>query len=125
MSASFAPELVIPHGIFQLDFYVAAFGAVVLRQFLNDDGSIHVSEMTIEGALFHFHEEGLSTFPPSMHGGITCIIGLMVSDVDAYMARAIAAGAVLVSPAQDYFYGYRQGSVLDPFGHRWQIEQII
>ena len=125
MSASFAPELIIPHGIFQMDFYVAAFGAVVLRQFLNDDGTIHVSEMTIDGALFHFHEEGSGTFPPSRHEGTTVILGLMVSDVDVYMARALAAGAILTSPATDYPYGYRQGSVIDPFGHRWQIEQVI
>jgi PhnB protein len=125
MSASFAPELIIPHGVRELDFYVNAFGAVIIREFLNDDGSIHVSEMTIDGALFHFHEEGIGTFPPSRHDGTTVIVGLMVSDVDTYMARALAAGAVERSPAQDYFYGYRQGSVIDPFGHRWQIEQVI
>jgi PhnB protein len=45
--------------------------------------------------------------------------------VDAVMAIALAAGAMLVSPAQDYDYGYRQGEIKDPFGHVWMIEMKI
>jgi len=41
------------------------------------------------------------------------------------MNKALAAGAILVSPAQSYNYGYRQGEVKDPFGHLWMIEQKI
>jgi PhnB protein len=41
------------------------------------------------------------------------------------MARAIAAGAKEISPAQDYDYGYRQGEIKDPFGHHWLIEMKI
>ena len=46
-------------------------------------------------------------------------------DVDAVMARAIAAGAKETSPAQSYDYGYRQGSIVDPLGHHWLIEMVI
>ena len=48
-----------------------------------------------------------------------------MGDVDAFMARAMAAGARVTSPAQDYDYGYRQGEVIDPLGHRWLIEAVI
>jgi PhnB protein len=123
----FAPELLIPNGVMELDFYKNAFGAVELRRFSNDDGSIHVSEMTIDGALFHFHEENPAkrNLSPERAGGVTTILGLFVADVDAVMARALAAGAIEQSPVQSYDYGYRQGSLVDPFGHVWQIEMVI
>ena len=123
----FAPELIIPNGIKDIDFYKKAFGAIELRRFSNDDGSIHVSEMTIDGALFHLHEvmpkPGL--FDPARHSGTTAIIGLMVEDAKTMMQKAIEAGAKEVSPMQDYDYGYRQGQVIDPHGHRWMIEQVL
>jgi PhnB protein len=49
----------------------------------------------------------------------------MVADMDAVMARAVTAGARITSPAQSYDYGYRQGEVMDPLGHRWLIEMVI
>jgi PhnB protein len=93
--AAFVPQLIINHGTMDLDFYKKAFGAVETKHITNDDGSMHVSEMFIGGAMFHFHEESYdgSTFSPDKHNGVTTIIGLMVTDVDAVMARAIAAGA--------------------------------
>ncbi len=124
---AFVPQLVISHGTMDLEFYKNAFGAIETKHITNDDGSIHVSEMFIDGALFHFHEESYNgkTFSPGKHNGVTAIIGLMVADVDSVMARAIAAGAKETSPAQSYDYGYRQGEVVDPLGHRWLIEMVI
>jgi PhnB protein len=52
----FAPELFINNGIKDISFYEAAFGAIELRRFSNDDGTIHVAELSIHGALFHLHE---------------------------------------------------------------------
>ena len=123
----FVPQLIINSGVMELDFYGKAFNAIELRRFSNDDGSIHVAELSIDGALFHFHEERPATgsFSPATHNGVTTIIGLMVADVDSLMASAVAAGARLVSPAQDYDYGYRQGHIEDPFGHYWIIEKVI
>jgi PhnB protein len=124
---AFVPQLVIPHGTMDLEFYKHAFGAIETKHLTNDDGSIHVSEMFIDGAMFHFHEEAYNgkTFSPEKHNGVTTIIGLMVADMDAVMARALAAGAKETSPAQSYDYGYRQGEVMDPLGHRWLIEMVI
>lgn len=126
-TTTFVPQLVIPHGTMELEFYKNAFGTIEFSCLKNDDGSIHVSQMTIDGTLFHFHEESWkgTTFGPQKHNGVTTIIGLMVEDVDAVMAKAIAAGAKETSPAQDYFYGYRQGSFVDPLGHEWLIEKQI
>ena len=127
VKTAFVPMLMIAHGTMSLEFYKTAFGAIETKHLTNDDGSIHVSEMFIDGAMFHFHEESWdgSSFAPSKYNGVTTIIGLMVADVDAVMARAVAAGAIVRNPAQSYDYGYRQGEGIDPLGHRWLIEQVI
>jgi PhnB protein len=124
---AFVPQLAIAHGTMELEFYKKAFGAIETKHITNDDGSIHVSEMFIDGAMFHFHEESYddTTFSPGRYHGVTTTIGLMVADVDTVMASAIAAGAKEKSPAQSYDYGYRQGSIIDPLGHHWIIEMVI
>ena|ERR1700712_620040 len=124
---AFVPQLAIAHGTMDLEFYKNAFGATETKHITNEDGSIHVSEMFIDGAMFHFHEESWDgrTFSPGKHNGITTTIGLMVADVDAVIARAVAAGAEVISPAQSYDYGYRQGTIKDPIGHEWIIEMVI
>jgi PhnB protein len=124
---TFAPQLYIPNRTSNIDFYLEGLGATELRRFSNHDGSIHVSELSIEGTVFHLHEETANpgAFSPARYQGTTVLIGLFVQDVDAYMERAVAAGATITSPAQDYDYGYRQGAIVDPFGHGWMFEKAI
>ncbi|HET6995040.1 MAG TPA: VOC family protein [Chitinophagaceae bacterium] len=123
----FAPQLYIRNGVRDISFYEKAFGAVELNRWTNDDGTIHVAELSIDGALFHLHEETsrVRQFSPEKFDGTTTLIGLFVPDVDTVMNRAIAAGATVISPAQSYDYGYRQGEIKDPFGHQWMIEMRI
>lgn len=127
--ASFGPMLIISRGTRkqEFEFYKKALGAVELRSFDNEDGSVHVMEMSIDGALFHFHEEniGKRKMSPTMARCVTAVIGVLVPDVDKIMAQAETAGAKITSPAQDYDYGYRQGEFVDPMGHHWQIEKVI
>lgn len=126
-SPGFAPQLFIPNGITNIEFYTKAFGAIELYRFTSDDGGIHVAELSIDGAIFHLHEEmprGTS-YSPQKHNGGTVIIGLFVNDVHTVMNNAIAAGGDLLSPVQDYDYGYRQGEIKDPFGHTWMIQKKI
>ncbi len=121
----FAPQLYIKSGVTNIEFYIKAFGAIELRRWTNEDGSIHVAELSIDGAVFHLHEESLTSgsFSPERYNGTTTTIGLFVTDVDSIMSKAIAAGAIETSAAQDYDYGYRQGKIKDPFGHTWIIEK--
>ena len=120
----FAPELHIPNGITNIDFY-KKFGAVENFCFRNDDGSIHVAELEIDGAIFHVHETMRDALEPIRAKGVTTIIGLFVPDVEAVMQKAIRAGATEINPTTDYDYGYRQGMFRDPFGHYWQIQKKI
>ena len=124
---SFAPELFINKGVKDISFYEKAFGASEQMRFSNDDGSIHVVELSIEGAIFHVHEvtANPTLFSPDKNNGSTIRIGLFVTDVDRVMSNAIKAGAIEIMAAQDYEYGYRQGEIKDPFGHYWQIQKKI
>lgn len=127
LKTAFAPELFIPKGTKDITFYSKAFAAKELRQWLNDDGSIHVAELSIDGAIFHLHEEtaDAALFSPALHGGSTALIGLFVNDVDKFIDHAVKNGAKLIAAAKTYDYGYRQGVLADPFGHRWMIEMRI
>ena len=93
--------------------------------FRNDDGSIHVAELEINGAIFHVHETMRDALEPISAKGVTAIIGLFVADVEAVMQKAIEAGATIINPTTDHDYGYRQGMFKDPFGHYWQIQKKI
>jgi PhnB protein len=127
VKTAFAPVLAIPNGITDIDFYKKALGAVEHFRLNNDDGSIHVAEFDIDGAIFHIHEltQWSGTVTPLEGKGATASIGLFVSDVHAVFNRAIAAGAIQVTPVTDYDYGYRQGEFTDAFGHRWIIQMKI
>ena len=122
----FAPQLFFNNGVKDISFYAKALGATENLCFRNDDGSIHVAELSINGTIFHLHEVTKPYFfSPEKYNGTTVIIGLFVSDVDAVMNTAIEAGAIEISPAKDYEYGYRQGEIKDPFGHLWLIQKKI
>jgi PhnB protein len=127
VSAAFAPQLIIRDGAAAIEFYKAAFGAVLQNRWNNEDGSVHVAELSLQGAVFHIREESeeKAHLGPAKAGCITVIVGIFVPNVDAVVITALAAGAALLSPARDYDYHYRQASLTDPFGHYWLIEQRI
>ena len=123
----FAPQLITSDGDAAIEFYKQAFGAVLQGRWDNPDGTVHVAELNLQGAVFHLREASAEKrhLSPLTAGGNTVIVGIFVNDVDVLMASALAAGAELMSPAQDYDYHYRQGAVRDPFGHHWLIEKKI
>ncbi len=126
MSTHFAPELHIPNGTHSIEFYIN-FGAKENFCFRNDDGSIHVAELVLDGAIFHVHEtmRWMNALEPNTANGVTTVIGLFVDDVHKVFNDALQAGATEVTPVTDHDYGYRQGMVKDPFGHYWQIQKKI
>jgi PhnB protein len=124
---TFAPMLIHRDGIAAIEFYKKAFGAVEVVRYSNDDGSIHVAELSIGGAMFHIREESAEKqhFSPATIGGVTAQIELLVEDPHAMHSSAVAAGATEIHPVTDYDYNFRQGIVRDPFGHFWLIERKI
>lgn len=124
----FAPMLVQKDGVAAIAFYQKAFGAMELQRWSNDNGTVHVAEMSIDGALFHLREESMQDgqFSPVSIGGVSCIIELFVEDPQGMAARAVAAGARLLNPVMDRAEtGYCQGTLVDPFGHCWSLLRKI
>ncbi|NNU34852.1 VOC family protein [Mucilaginibacter sp. S1162] len=117
--------LTIRKGVTNIGFYKTAFGAVENWRLNNDDGTLHVAELLIDGAMFHLHEM-MPTSPekisPDAFNTSTVTIGLFTADVHSVFNQAIAAGAIVLSPVTDYEYGYRRGELKDPFGHHWVIQ---
>ena len=123
----FAPHLSLKNVRKGMEFYENAFGAIELRRWSNSDGSVHVAEMAIDGALFHLHEEvpAKGELSPETVKATTSLIGIFVPDPHAFVIKAAMAGGKVLSPVKDYEYGYRQGTIVDPFGHHWLVEKEI
>ncbi len=122
----FAPQLIIRDCAAAIEFYKNAFGVTEMQRWSNDDGSVHVAELSFEGAIFHIHEPTQQQhYSPDTVAGVTTLIGVFVDDPYSVVTRAVDAGAREISVVQDYDYHYRQGTIVDPFGHHWLIEKKI
>ena len=121
-NAQLAPMLSVRRGKEALEFYSAAFGAKELFKIESPDGAI-VAEFSVGQSRFWIADESPEhkNFSPETLGGATVRMILIVPDPDAVFQRAVDAGATVVHPVRDEEYGWRQGRVLDPFGHHWEI----
>lgn len=125
-NASFAPCLTIKVVAPAVEFYKKAFGAEEVLIVKNDDDSVHVAELSLQGMTFHLHQEMPgSPAKRAPEGATTVELGVFLEDPDPLMDKALAAGARLVSAMKDYEYGYRQGSFIDPFGHYWTLQKKL
>jgi len=108
-------------------WYQAAFGAEELTRLEVPGGRlIHVQVRigTLDLMLADEFPE-LQSYGPEHFGGTYGAIYLHVDDVDAAWERAVAAGATVIRPLSDAFWGEREGQLLDPFGHRWGLTQQL
>ena len=106
-----------------IEFYRKAFGSKEIMRMPGPNGTIGHAEIEIGGARLMLSDEyaPLAFLSPQSRGGTTVHMHLYVTDVDATVARAVAAGAKVTRPVQDKFYGDRTGSIEDPFGHVWHV----
>lgn len=124
------PYLRVRRAADAIDFYKKAFGATELFRLTEPAGRIGHAEIKIGATTLMLSEEypECGIVGPEALGGTTFAIHLHVDNADAWMARAVEAGAVITRPATDAFYGERSGTVRDPFGHEWllghQIEEV-
>ena len=90
-------------------------------------GKVVNAQLSIGDALFVVAEESPKTGSPSPQtlGGSPVSIDLSVPDVDAMVSQVVAAGGVVQYPVMNQFYGLRQGRIIDPFGHMWNIDTPI
>jgi PhnB protein len=106
-----------------IDFYTEVFGAKETMRLAEPDGRIGHAEIVIAGSTLMLSDEypDFGVLGPRTIGGTPVKLHLYVPDVDALVARAVAAGARLVRPVEDQFYGDRAGQIEDPFGHVWYV----
>lgn len=125
-----SPHLVVDDAAAAIDFYVKAFGATELGRVPGPDGRLVHAALTINGATvmlnddFPEYSDGKSQTPKAL-GGTPVTIHLTVTDVEAKFAQAVDAGAEVVMPLEDQFWGDRYGLVKDPFGHQWSLGQPV
>ena len=110
-----------------IDFYREAFGAKELWRLNEPGGKIGHAEIQIGNTSLMLSDEypDYNTLSPETIGGSSVRIHLDVTDVDAFAERAIKAGAKLVRPIADQFYGDRSGQLADPFGYTWIVSTHI
>ncbi len=127
---SLSPHLVVGDAAAAIDFYVAAFGATELGRVPHPDGRLMHAALTLNGSTVMLNDDfpetcgGTSSTPTSL-GGTPVTIHLQVPDVETAFQRAVDAGATVVVPLQDQFWGDRYGVVRDPFGHQWSLGQPV
>jgi PhnB protein len=124
----FSPYLSVQDAVKAIEFYHTAFGAKELFRLTNkSDGKIGHAELMIAGSLLMLAEENpqWGNKSPQTLGGTPVTFCLMVENADAAMDRAVAAGATVLMPAADQFYGFRSGSIVDPFGQQWMLQHEI
>jgi PhnB protein len=125
-----SPHLVVDDAAAAIDFYVNAFGAEELGRVPRPDGKLVHAALRINGFTVLLNDDfpevrGGKSMTPTSLGGTPVTIHLTVTDVDAKFQRALDAGATVVVPLEDQFWGARYGIVTDPFGHQWSLGQPV
>ena len=126
--SAITPYLTVQGAEAAMDFYKNIFGAKVVGRLIMQPGNkIGHAELAFGNAVLYLAEENPAwgNKSPATVGGSPVTIALRVSDVDATFQRAVDAGATVLEPVKDQFYGERAGGLVDPFGHRWYINTHI
>jgi PhnB protein len=118
------PYICVNDGAAAIEFYKKAFDAVEIMRMPGPDGKIGHADLLLFGRM---HLMLADEFPdmafrsPRTLGGSPALMHIYLDDVDAAVERAVAAGAKVVRPVENQFYGDRAGGIEDPFGHHWYL----
>ncbi len=121
------PHLIVAGAAEAIDFYKKAFGAEEMVRLPGPDGRLWHGCIKIRDSAVMLVDE----FPdhgvlgPKSTKGTPVTIHLMVDDADAFVARAVDAGAKVLMPVADMFWGDRYGKIEDPFGHQWSVAHHV
>jgi PhnB protein len=130
MRQSLTPYLTVSDAAAAIDFYKKAFGAEEVARHLAPDGKrlmhAHLKVLGMDLMLSDdFPEHMGRSRTPEAFGGSPVTLHLQTDDVDSLWANALAAGAKVMMPLKDQFWGDRYGQFTDPFGHSWSAGQTI
>jgi PhnB protein len=121
------PMLVCRDAAAEMDFCKATFGAVELVRRPGPDGTVAHALVTIGPAMVMIEGEWptLASRAPEPDGSSPVVIYVYVEDVDKVIERAVAAGARVLLPVKNQFWGDRTGRIIDPSGHVWTISSRV
>jgi len=121
------PYLTLRDGGAAITFYEKAFGATLLYKLpAKDEKRLLHASLHLNGGVVMLSDEfpesgkGGTEAPPTL-GGTAVTIHIEVDDADRWWKRAVDAGASVVMPLDNMFWGARYGKLKDPFGHVWSI----
>jgi PhnB protein len=118
------PYLRVRNGEAAIAFYQKAFGAELTEKLPGHDGKgVGHAALKIGDSMLMLSDEypQMGIVSPQTLGGTASAVHIYVNDVDAAVARAVAAGAKVTLPVMDMFWGDRFAKLIDPFGHDWSI----
>jgi PhnB protein len=130
-SAAIQPLLVVNDALRAIQFYTDVFGAQEKWRLMHYHRVGHAI-LRLKDAEFivldEFPEAGI--VGPSVEGSTQArrngpSLLVRVDDVDAVLERAVAAGATVLQPADDAWWGVRTAAFRDPFGHRWSVRTVL
>ena len=117
------PYLIVQNAAAAIEFYKRAFGATELMRLTDPRGKVGHAEIKIGDSPIMLADEmpEMGFRSPQSIGGAGVSLLLYVEDVDTRFRQATGAGAKVLRPVQDQFYGDRSGTLEDPFGHVWTL----
>ena len=120
---SVTPYLITKNAPEALEFYKKAFGAKELFAMKSEEGKIKHAEIQIGNSRLMLADEhpDMNVFGPDDSGRTPVMIHLYVDNVDKVFESAVSAGAIVLRPLANQFYGDRSAFLRDPFGHCWGI----
>jgi len=120
---SITPYLIIKGAAAAIDYYKEIFGAQELLRIPQPDGKVGHAELKMGDSVIMLADEfpEMNTVGPKTLGNSPVGLMLYVDDVDAVFAKAVAKGATTYKDLEDQFYGDRNATIFDPFGHKWTI----
>lgn len=134
MSSSYIPKgyaaviaaINMPNAIAAMEWYQRIFNAKEKMRLVEPGGKLAHGEINIDGTVIMIAEEHPDyNRSPKTLNGTSVIFSIYVPDADATIQKAVDAGATLIVPATDQFYGDRSGRIEDPFGYKWMVSTFI
>src|ERR1035438_227313 len=124
--ATIIAHLIVNDGPKAVDFYKKAFGAEILGVHKTPDGKVMHAELSVGGARLMLADEFPGAKSAKSLGGSPVVLNLYVQeDVDSLFKQAVDAGAKVLMPLAEQFWGDRYGQIEDPFGHHWALGQHV
>lgn len=117
------PHIVVRDAARAVEWYKAALGAEERSRIPVPGGKLMSVELRLGDSAVMIADEfpEMGVLSPLSIGGTAVVLHISTEDADTLWQRAVDAGAEVLHPLQDAFWGDRQGQLADPFGHRWGI----